>query len=148
MSPNIATKLEAGKKQRVRIAIFVTALVLVLLTLSILFIQFLLKQERVEIEGHLKEVAKQSAVAAGNLINGDFQTLNVYAHFLEKEPKYLGKNYIKAGLQTAIKDTRFYSMGLAYPNGEIYIYDAEKGFAPSINVKGFKYFQEVMKGVR
>lgn len=146
MSSSIISKIEAGKKQRVRIVVAVSALVVVLITLSILFIQFLLKNERVEIEGHIKEVGKQSAVAAGNLIKGDFQTLKVYAHFLEKEPKYMNKSHIKTGLKTAIKDTRFYSMGLAYPNGEIFIYDADKGFAPSINVKDFRYFKESMNG--
>ncbi len=148
MSSNIVTKIEAGKKQRLRVIVGVTAIVLILVALSVLFIQFLLRNERVEIEGHIKEVAKQSAVSAENLIYGDFQTLNVYAHFLEKEPKYLSKSYAKTGLKTAIKDTRFYSMGIAYPNGEILIYDANKGFAPSINVKGFKYFEESMKGKR
>ena len=148
MSSNIVTKLEEGKRQRIRVVVGVTAVVVILVVLSVLFIQFLLRNERIEIEGHIKEVAKQSAVAAGNLINGDFQTLNVYAHFLEKEPKYLNKNYVKTGLQAAIKDTRFYSMGLAYPDGEIVIYDADKGFAPYINVKGFKYFEESMKGNR
>lgn len=148
MSSNIVSKIEAGKKQRLRVIVGVSALVLVLVTLSILFIQFLLRNERIEIEGHIKEVAKQSSVSAENLIYGDFQTLNVYAHFLEKEPKYLSKSYAKTGLKTAIKDTRFYSMGIAYPNGDIVIYDANKGFAPNINVKGFKYFEEAMKGER
>lgn len=148
MSSNIVSKIEAGKKQRLRVIVGVSALVLILVTLSILFIQFLLKNERIEIEGHIKEVAKQSSVSAENLIYGDFQTLNVYAHFLEKEPKYLSKSYAKTGLKTAIKDTRFYSMGIAYPNGDIVIYDANKGFAPTINVKGFKYFEEAMKGNR
>ena len=148
MFSNIVSKIEAGKKQRLRVIVGVSALVLVLVTLSILFIQFLLRNERIEIEGHIKEVAKQSSVSAENLIYGDFQTLNVYAHFLEKEPKYLSKSYAKTGLKTAIKDTRFYSMGIAYPNGDIVIYDANKGFAPNINVKGFKYFEEAMKGKR
>lgn len=148
MPSNIISKLEAGKRQRTQVIVGVSAVVIVLLTLSVLFIQFLLRNERIEIERHIKEVAKQSAVSAENLIKGDFQTLNVYAHFLEKEPKYLSKAYVKTGLQTAIKDTRFYSMGLAYPNGDIVIYDAEKGFAPNINVKGFNYFKESIKGNR
>ena len=37
-------------------------------------------------------------------------------------------------------------MGVAYPDGDIIIYDANKGFAPPINVKDFKYYQEGMSG--
>jgi len=146
VSLNLVSKIEAGKKQRIRVVIGVTAVVLVLVALCTLFIQLLLRKERLEIEGHIMEVAKQSAVATDLLINGDFQTLGLYAHILEQEPKYLSRGYVKQGLKTAIKNTRFYSMGVAYPNGDVIIYDSTKGFAPPINVKGFKYFQEAMSG--
>ncbi len=146
MSLNIASKLEAGKKQRIRVVIAVTAVVLVLVTLCVLLIQLLLKKERLEIEGHVMEVAKQSAVATDILINGDFQTLNLFAHIFEQEPKYLNRNSVKPVLKAAINNTRFYSMGVAYPDGDIIIYDANQGFAPPINVKDFKYFQEGMSG--
>ena len=146
MALNLVSRIEAGKKQRTRVVIWVAAVVLFLIVTSIIFIQLLLKNEQLEIEGHITEVAKQSAAAANVLINGDFQTLNLYAHILEKEPKYLDKSLVKQGLQNAIKNTRFYSMGVAYPNGDVIIYDANMGFAPPINVKGFKYFEEGMKG--
>ncbi len=146
MSLNLVSKIEAGKKQRARVVIGVTAAVLILVFLCILFIQLLFTKERIEIENHITEVAKQSAVAVDLLINGDFQTLNLYAHILEKEPKYLDNSLVKQGLQTAIKNTRFYSMGVAYPDGRVLIYDANKGFMPILNVKDFKYFKEGMSG--
>ena len=146
MSLNIVSKIEAGRKQRVRVIIAVTAAVLILVTLCVLFLQLLLRKERFEIESHIKEVAKQGAVAPDILINGDFQTLNLFAHILEQEPKYLRKDNAKKVLSAAIKNTRFYSMGVAYPDGDIIIYDANKGFAPPINVKDFKYYQEGMSG--
>ncbi len=146
MSLNIVSKIEAGKKQRARVVFGVIVTVCVLVTLCVLFIQLLLTKERIEIENHITEVAKQSAVAVDLLINGDFQTLDLYAQILGKEPKLLNKSDVKSSLQTAIKNTRFYSMGVAYPDGDIIIYDAHKGFAPSFNVKNFKYFKEAMKG--
>ena len=146
MSLNIVSRIEEGKKQRIRVVIGVIATVCVLALLCILFIQLLLTKERIEIENHITEVAKQSAVAVDLLINGDFQTLDLYAQLLGKEPKLLNKSDVKNSLQTAIKNTRFYSMGVAYPDGDIIIYDAHKGFAPSVNVKDFKYFKEGMNG--
>lgn len=146
MSLNLVSKIEAGKKQRIRVVITVSTIVCVLILLCFLFIQILLKRERIEIENHITEVAKQSAVAIDILINGDFQTLDVYAHILEKDSKYLQRAHVREGLKTAIKDTRFYSMGVAYPNGDVIIYDAHKGFTPVINVKNFNYFKEGMKG--
>jgi len=146
VSLNLVSRIEAGKKQRVRVVIGVAATVIVLIALCVLFIHLLLTKERREIESHILEVAKQSAVATDILINGDFQTLSLYAHVLEKEPKYLDRSYVRSGLQTAIKNTRFYSMGVAYPNGEVIIYDAHKGFTPIVNVKNFKYFKEGMSG--
>ena len=86
MALNLVSRIEAGKKQRTRVVIWVAAVVLFLIVTSIIFIQLLLKNEQLEIEGHITEVAKQSAAAANVLINGDFQTLNLYAHILEKEP--------------------------------------------------------------
>ncbi len=145
-SMNIVSKIEASNKQRVKVIAGVVLLVSALLVMCVIFLQLLLKNERLEIEGHITEVAKQSAIAANILINGDFQTLNLYAHILENEPKYLDKSYVRKGLTTAIKNTRFYSMGIVYPNGDAIIYDAKLGFAPAINVKGFKYFQEAMQG--
>lgn len=146
MSLNLISKIEAGKKQRARVVIGVTAAVILLAVLCVLFIQLLFAKERIEIENHITEVAKQSAVGVDLLINGDFQTLNLYAHILENEPKYLDKSLVKKGLQTAIKNTRFYSMGIAYPDGKVLIYDANKGFMPILDVKNFKYFKEGMSG--
>ena len=146
MSLNIISKIEASKQQRIRVVIGVTAAVLILVTLCVLFFQLLLRKERLEIEGHIKEVAKQSAVATDILINGDFQTLNLFAHILEQEPKYINRANVKPLLKAAINNTRFYSMGVAYPNGEVIIYDANLGFAPPVNVLGFKYFKEGMAG--
>ena len=99
-SMNIVSKIEASNKQRVRVIVGVTLLVSVLLVMCVIFLQLLLKNERLEIEGHITEVAKQSAIAANILINGDFQTLNLYAHILEQEPKYLDKAHVKNGLIT------------------------------------------------
>ncbi len=146
MSLNIVSKIEAGKKQRLRVIIGVIATVCVLALLCVLFIQLLLTKERIEIENHITEVAKQSAVAIDILINGDFETLGLYARILGNEPKYLDKNNVRNGLKTVIKNTRFYSMGVAYPNGDVIIYDARKGFTPVFNVKNFKYFKAGMSG--
>ncbi|MBR2525354.1 diguanylate cyclase, partial [bacterium] len=143
---NLVSKIEESKKKRSLVVIAVTAVVIVLVVLCVLFIQLLMKKERLEIEGHIMEVAKQSAVATDILINGDFQTLNLFAHVLEQEPKYIDRQNVRPLLRAAINNTRFYSMGVAYPNGDVVIYDAEKGFVPIINVLDFKYFQEGMRG--
>lgn len=146
MSTYIISKLEAEKEKRARVVAIVAFIVVVLLALSFLFFQLLLRNERIEIEGHIKEVAKQSAIAAKILIEGDFQTLTLYSHILEKEAKYLKKETVDYGIKTAIKNTQFLSMAVIYPDGEARIYDIREGRTPSINVKNYAYFQEAIKG--
>ncbi|MGN0017608.1 MAG: EAL domain-containing protein [Candidatus Gastranaerophilaceae bacterium] len=148
VASNLIFKLEESKRRRKYIVAAFTAVVLVLVLLSILFIQLLLKNERYEIESHITQVAKQSAISANVLINGDFQTLNLYAQLLENNPELLLNKDAKLGLKIAIKNTRFYSMGLVDKAGNVTIYDSHVGFIPVLNVKDYKYFQESMKGNR
>ncbi|MBQ3311617.1 EAL domain-containing protein [bacterium] len=145
---NVVVKLEKSRKQRMYIFFAFTSIVLALVLLGVLLIQLLLKNERYEIENHITQVAKQSAIAVNVLINGDFQTLNLYAQLIEQNPSLLTDNYAKQNLKYTIKNTRFYSVGLVDLDGNVTIYDSQKGFIPPINVKEYKYFQESIKGNR
>ena len=145
---NVIVKLEKSKKQRIVVFVTFTSIIVFLVLLGVLLIHLILQNERYEIENHITQVAKQSAIAVNVLINGDFQTLNLYAQIIEKNPSLLTDNNIKQNLKYAIKNTRFYSMGLVDLDGNVTIYDSQKGFIPSINVKDYKYFQEGIKGNR
>ena len=146
MSVYLVSKLEAEKKKRTQVALGVSLLVVAIFSISIIFFQLLLRNERIEIESHITEVAKQSAQAANIMIAGDFQTLALYAHLLEKNPKALDRKNVDKCLEKAITNTRFLSMAIAYPDGQVRIYDSRKGFYPYQNVKSFRYFQTAIKG--
>ena len=75
MSVYLVSKLEAEKKKRAQVVLGVSLLVVAIFSISVIFFQLLLRNERIEIESHITEVAKQSAQAANIMIAGDFQTL-------------------------------------------------------------------------
>ena len=146
MSVYLVSKLEAEKKKRAQVVLGVSLLVVAIFSISVIFFQLLLRNERIEIESHITEVAKQSAQAANIMIAGDFQTLALYAHLLEKNPQSIDKSNVDKCLEKAIVNTRFLSMAIAYPDGQARIYDSRKGFFPYQNVKSFRYFQSAIKG--
>ena len=146
MSAYLVSKLEADKKKRVRVVWGVSFTVIALIAFSIILFQLLLQNEKIEIASHITEVAKQSAVSANELLRGDFQSLNLFAHLLESEPQYLDKKHIDGRLTSAIKRTGFLSMAVIYPNGLARIYDTNRGFQTYKNVKNLNYFKYGMQG--
>ena len=113
MSVYLVSKLEAEKKKRAQVVLGVSLLVVAIFSISVIFFQLLLRNERIEIESHITEVAKQSAQAANIMIAGDFQTLALYAHLLEKNPQSIDKSNVDKCLEKAIVNTRFLSMAIA-----------------------------------